>query len=304
MTQIKADDNSTIAVSLMMPNGRSVHLQMVADCAECAAKSSEMGVLQSVASTHSGQISTLQNEVEGLRASVEGYRDQIEFLEGDRMAITAERNEAQERIRELEAIVSSGRDDDIAGLAPMFTEQPPRMVAGFQAVPGASLLIDRDGIVRGYEREGTCHMLPSHAGDAHTINNLADEVRKVQMLLRPADIDALIKREPKSLTDQEQAELNIWNVHNRDRLIRFVANLATMTDVECDFGDVHEIRTLAQMLTKAGGDPEFPRLYDDAMIDGAIQYLRGYYPGLMTNANWARVAEDLAQKLGMRRAGA
>lgn len=297
MTQSKADDNSTIAVSLMMPNGRSAHLQMVADCPECAGRGGRIADLAQHIHDLEGAASRAQEDIEGLRASVEGYRDQIEFLEGDRMAITAERNEAQERIRELEAIVSSRSMPDV-------TEHTGRIYGAFQAVPGASLLIDRDGIVRGYEREGTCHMLPSHAGDAHTVNNLADEVRKVQMLLRPLDLDALAARAPESLNPEERAALEMWAHSHNMRVRNFVANLATMTDIECDFGDVHEIRTLAQMLTKGGGDPEFPRLYDDAMIDGAIQYLRGYYPGLMTNANWARVAEDLAQKLGMRRAGA
>jgi hypothetical protein len=131
---------------------------------------------------------------------------------------------------------------------------------------------------------------------------LRETVRHVMSLLRSPDFDALAARDPESLSAQEAAELGLHELRRDGRLIRFVAELATMTDTEADFLDGKELRTLAQMLRVPGEDAVVPRLYGEEDRKRAIGAIWGGVFGSHENAG--RVVDAVAEALGMRRAGA
>jgi hypothetical protein len=198
--------------------------------------------------------------IRGMVLRLQADQETIAFLEGDRMAIVAERNEAQETIRDLRAKLIHLEGADAAGSQLAF--------------------------------DATC-----------------DQVRA---LLRPSHIDALSKRDTASLNPAELAELALWQTDVEGRAIRFVAELATMTDTECDFVEGRDLRLLARLLQVPGDEtPTVPRYYSeqdrkraqDALIGSpclTVERRGSYYRAVLT----ATGIDLVAEALGMRRAGA
>lgn len=126
----------------------------------------------------------------------------------------------------------------------------------------------------------------------------------------PAVLERTLKVPPAKREAHEAAELALWHQSCLANAVRFVAELATMTEIECEFLDGHELRSIAQLLQVPDDNgeraPTVPRLYSDEDRDRAIARLKGrdglhrstveYYIG--------ECVDIVAETLGMRRAGA
>lgn len=126
-------------------------------------------------------------------------------------------------------------------------------------------------------------------------------VADVRSVLKPSNIDALQKRDLGSLTAQEAAELALWETTvERGRLIRFIASLATMTDIEVEFFDAGLVREQARLLTM--GEPAaIPPVYSEEDRKRAIDRIFGW--SATSTRNCAELVDAVAEALGMRRAG-
>lgn len=175
----------------------------------------------------------------------------VEFLTNDRMAIVAERNEAQEEVRDLKAKIKVASEHSSSSKE-------------------ATLAIEA-------------------------------AIADVRLVLKPSNIDALQKRDLASLTAIEAAELALWETTiERGRLIRFIACLATMTDIEVEFLDASLLREQARLLTM--GEPAtLSPTYGEEDRKRAIRTIWGRVPG--TSGDAGEVVDAVAEALGMRRAG-
>lgn len=131
----------------------------------------------------------------------------------------------------------------------------------------------------------------------------------------PANVDRILEV-PRELRDgAEEAELALWRQEVQGNAIRFVAELATMTDTEADALDGHEIREVARMLQVPDEDgeraPTVPRLYTDDDRSRAIAELRARYDPenqkpdrKVVTIKPGEMVDMVAEALGMRKAGA
>jgi len=121
----------------------------------------------------------------------------------------------------------------------------------------------------------------------------------------PAIWETAVDVPPAKRTAHEAADVALWQQSCLANAVRFVAELATMTDNECDFLDAYGLREVARMLQVPDDEgnraPTVPRLYSDADRDRAIDVMRR---GVIEGAQSGRVVDAVAEALGMRRAGA
>ena len=135
---------------------------------------------------------------------------------------------------------------------------------------------------------------------AKVIAEQAGQISDLKRVLMPANIGAIIAKEPEDRDDCEQLTLCLWETGRRKRAIKFVADLSTMTEIECEFLDGHELRELARLLA-IGEDVCVPRLYGEEDRRRAIGALRAM--GAATHDGIAGDAVDsVAEALGLRRA--
>jgi len=128
----------------------------------------------------------------------------------------------------------------------------------------------------------------------------------IDMAIRPpATIERALKVPPGKRQAHEAAELALWQQSALANAVRFVAELATMTDIEAEFLDGHELRSIAQLLQVPDDEgnraPTVPRLYSDedrnrAIAEAALFQAEMFNPG--------ELVDTVAEALGMRRAGA
>jgi len=113
---------------------------------------------------------------------------------------------------------------------------------------------------------------------------------------------------PPGKRDAQQAAIHaVWHQSCLANAVRFVAELATMTDIECEFLDGHELRSIAQLLQvpddESNRAPTVPRLYSDEDRDRAISALSDVdFPHSYQEGG--ELIDAIAEALGMRKAGA
>lgn len=138
-------------------------------------------------------------------------------------------------------------------------------------------------------------------------STLALRLFATEALVRPVRIDELNAEAAKNggiLDDPaDAAELALWQVEMEGRAKRLVAELATMTDIEADFLDGNELRSIARLLQVPGEDaPTIPRLYSDEDRNRASKRALGWKIENMESASF--LVDAVAEVLGLRRAGA
>lgn len=132
----------------------------------------------------------------------------------------------------------------------------------------------------------------------------------INQLMRPsADVETILRIKPEHRTGSQAAEVALWQHECTGNALRFIAELATMTDTEADALDGSEIREVARMLQVPDDDgeraPTVPRLYGDEDRKRAIADLLRL-PAMRsgdTERDSAGLCFDtVAEALGMRRA--
>lgn len=127
------------------------------------------------------------------------------------------------------------------------------------------------------------------------IRRLEDENRELRALMRPTKPYAQLDPDDPS----DAIEIAFWaEGASTARALRFVAELATMTDIECEMIPGERIRSHARLLA-LDERVTFPRLYGAADEDRAVAMLaqatrNGHKP--------REVVELVAEALGMRKA--
>jgi len=136
---------------------------------------------------------------------------------------------------------------------------------------------------------------------AKVIADQAGQIADLKRVLMPVNIGAITAKAPEDRDDFETLAVLLFSQDQAKRASRFVADLGTMTEIECEFLDGREIRELARLLA-IGEEVCVPRLYGeedrkravDALIDAGIGSSHG---------DLAPEAVDVvAEALGLRRA--
>jgi hypothetical protein len=200
----------------------------------------------------------------------------------------------------------------ILGLSTALRDQDRRvaqLTAGpqFFAVTG---LVDAD-LAERYESLKAAHATVQAERDAAIKLHRAD-LLEWRSLWRPHDVDALIERRRagEELDGAETAEIALWSMDRQGRAIRFVAELATMTDIEAEFINGDELRSVARLLQVPDMDGEveatLPRLYGEEDRDRAIAatHRQADPINLISGLRAGMIVDAVALALGMRRAGA
>jgi len=121
----------------------------------------------------------------------------------------------------------------------------------------------------------------------------------------PAEVNDALKVAPAKRTAYQAAELAVWHQSCLANAVRFVAELATMTDNECDSLDGYGKREVARMLQVPDEDgeraPTVPRLYSDEDRMRAVDALNRRQDAPVYVEE---IVDVVAEALGMRRAGA
>ncbi len=147
---------------------------------------------------------------------------------------------------------------------------------------------------------------------ADRLHNRALQVNR-QIARPPADVERIMAMPQRQRSGAEAAEVALWQVQSEGNVIRFVAELATMTDTEADFLDGGEVREIARLLQVPDDDgeraPTLPRLYGEEDRARAVDVLRARYDPENQRPERKIVAikpgemvDLVAEALGMRRA--
>jgi hypothetical protein len=127
----------------------------------------------------------------------------------------------------------------------------------------------------------------------------------------PALVERMLAVAPGKREGHEEAEIALWQAGCLANAVRFVAELATMTDIETEFLDAYGLREVARMLQipddQGERAPTVPRLYSDEDRERAISAMIAALretPISETRTLQAMAVDAVAEALGMRRAGA
>jgi len=126
----------------------------------------------------------------------------------------------------------------------------------------------------------------------------------------PVDVAEALSVPPGKRTAQQAATEALYHVECTANAIRFVAELATMTDNECEFLDGHELRGIAQLLQVPDDQgeraPTVPRVYTEEDRKRGTAYLATaiFAVGHDTDEKIGVLVDGVGEMLGMRRAGA
>jgi len=141
---------------------------------------------------------------------------------------------------------------------------------------------------------------------AKVIADQAGQIADLKRVLMPVNIGAITAKAPEDRDDFETLAVLLFSQDQAKRASRFVADLGTMTEIECEFLDGHELRELARLLA-IGEDVCVPRLYGEEDRGRAVaaivaRWYDGGAPIQTVPVKPADLVDVVAEALGLRRA--